>query len=74
MYWVQIIAALVLGFIFGAIYVCAWMARRTFGTLKWAQSEDGPYLFLDMDRKPEEMVNMPLVVFRTDLKDTQNKQ
>lgn len=75
MYWIQIIAALVLGFIFGVIYVCVWMVRRTFGTIKWAKSEDGPYLFLDMDKRPEEMVGHAFVVFKTDLKDgSQNKQ
>lgn len=73
MYWIQVIAALILGFIIGALDVCAWVVRRTFGTIKWAQSEDGPYLFLDMDKRPEEMVGCKFVVFKTDLRDDSHK-
>lgn len=75
MYWFQVIAALILGFIIGALDVCFWMARRIFGTIKWAQSEDGPYLFLDMDKRPEEMVGHKYVIFKADLQENpQNKQ
>lgn len=75
MYWIQVVAALILGFIIGVLDVCFFIIRRTFGTIKWAQSEDGPYLFLDMDKQPEEMVGCKYVVFKTDLQENpQNKQ
>lgn len=72
MYWLGVVGGLVIGFIFGII-MCAFVDReRTFGTIKWAREEgEDPYLFLDMDKKPELMVDHKYVLFRTDLKDPQ---
>lgn len=70
MYWLGVVGGLVIGFIFGMI-MCAFVDReRTFGTIKWVkpEDEDKPYLFLDMDKKPELMVGHKYVVFKTDLK------
>lgn len=69
MIYLIIFGVLIFGIIIGIVLSAKYMDDRDFGTIKWAQSEDGPYLFLDMDRRPEEMQKYKYVVFRTDLKD-----
>lgn len=69
--WLIAIGFLILGFIIGVIdtivNVCV---KRTFGTIKWVKDgDDDPYLFLDMDMRPEKMAKYKFVVFKTDLKD-----
>lgn len=63
------IVIFIFGIFAGFILSAKYMNDRDFGTIKWAQSEDGPYLFLDMDRRPEEMQKYKYVVFKTDLRD-----
>ena len=63
----------IIGMIVGAIISVKYTINKAFGTIKWAWSEDGPYLFLDMDRKPEEMQGCQYVVFKTDLKSPPQK-
>lgn len=58
----------ILGLIIGVVIGSNYVKRRVFGTIKWAWSEDGPYLFLDMDRRPEDMQGCQYVVFKTDLR------
>ena len=69
---VYLILSAVIIFIFGmfvgTVIGVKYMTKKSFGTIKWAWSEDGPYLFLDMDRKPEEMQGCQYVVFKTDLR------
>lgn len=60
---------LIIGIFVGVMVGKVYDKRQAFGTIKWAQSEDGPYLFLDMDRRPEEMIKYKYVVFKTDLRD-----
>ena len=59
----------IVGIFVGILVGVKYMDEREFGIIKWAQSEDGPYLFLDMDRRPEEMQKYKYVVFKTDLRD-----
>lgn len=59
----------IIGIFTGTVMVRHHYNKRAFGTLKWAQSEDGPYLFLDMDRPPENMPKHSFVVFKTDLRE-----
>lgn len=63
----------IIGIFVGILISIDYMNKREFGTIKWAWSEDGPYLFLDMDRKPEEMQGCQYVVFKTDLRSPPQK-
>ena len=67
------IAIFLTGIFVGIVLSTKYMQDRDFGTIKWAWSEDGPYLFLDMDRPPEDMPQYKYVVFRTDLRDGSQK-
>lgn len=68
MLYLIIFGVLIFGIIIGIVISGKYMDDRDFGTIKWVQSEDGPYLFLDMDKRPEEMQKYKYVVFKTDLK------
>ena len=59
---------LILGFIIGAVVVISLDYNKLFGTIKMADSDDGPYLFLDLDKQPKEMSKYKFVWFRVDVK------
>lgn len=69
---IKIILGLVIGLIVGVfigLLSTSWrMANRIFGTIKSMDSEDGPYLYLDLDKRPELMANHKFVVFKVGIK------
>ena len=56
------------GFIVGGLVTSYGVIALTFGTIKSMDSEDGPYLYLDLDKRPEEMAKHSIVVFKVDMK------
>lgn len=71
---IKIILGLVIGLIVGifiGLLSTSWrMANRIFGTIKSTESDDGdgPYLYLDLDKRPEEMTKYQFVVFKVGMK------
>lgn len=63
----------VAGFIFGLFFMAYAMVINTFGTIKSMDSEDGPYLYLDLDKRPEEMAKRSFVVFKVGMKSPPHK-
>lgn len=68
----KIIIAIIISYIVGVL--TGWfgfarnLVRRTFGTIKSMDSEDGPYLYLDLDQRPEGMADYPYVVFKVGMR------
>jgi hypothetical protein len=63
-------AGVLIGLPIGMFVFGSAMSRLIFGTIKWVREEgEDPYLFLDMDKRPELMADHKYVLFRTDLKD-----
>ena len=58
----------VVGFILGFLFMAYGVARKIFGTIKSVDSEDGPYLYLDLDKQPELMADHKFVVFKVGIK------
>lgn len=54
----------IVGFILGLFFMAHAIILKTFGTIKSVDSEDGPYLYLDLDRRPEDMAKHTYVVFK----------
>lgn len=70
LYIIYMAAGVLIGLPMGMWIFGATMSRLIFGTIKWVKDEDGkPYLFLDMDKKPELMKDHKYVLFKTDLRD-----
>ena len=70
MYLILIIIGCIVSFSFGIFCAALVTYHRTFGTIKMMPSDDGdPYLYLDMDRRPEGMGNYKYVVFKVDFRD-----
>ena len=64
-----LVIGLIIGFIIGSIFIAKTQVKRAFGTIKWVSDDDKtPYLYLDMDRPPEQMIGESYVIFKTDLK------
>lgn len=73
LHFMYIIIGILIGLPIGMFVFGSTMARLIFGTIKWVKDDNGnPYLFLDMDRRPELMADHKYVLFRTDLKRTQD--
>ena len=74
MYWLGVVGGFVIGLIVGLILAAVADEKRTFGTIKWVKPDgEDPYLFLDMDRKPDLMKEHKYVMFKTDLRDGPRK-
>lgn len=70
LYIIYMVAGVLIGIPIGMWIFGSAMSRLIFGTIKWVREEgEDPYLFLDMDKRPELMVDHKYVLFRTDLKD-----
>ena len=68
MSWLISSICAVAGFILGTLFMAYGIARKIFGTIKSMDSEDGPYLYLDLDKRPEEMAKHSFVVFKVGMK------
>ena len=69
MYFILAIVIAIVAFCFGVFATALVMKERKFGTLKMMESDDGdPYLYLDMDRRPELIGKYKFVVFLVDFK------
>ena len=69
MFLVLAIIIFIVAFCFGVFATELVMKERKFGTLKMMESDDGdPYLYLDMDRRPELIGKYKFVVFLVDFK------
>lgn len=66
--WLIAIICVIVGFIVGVLVSSAGAVALTFGTIKSMDSEDGPYLYLDLDKRPEEMAKHSFVVFKVGMK------
>lgn len=70
LYIIYMAAGVLIGLPIGMFVFGSAMSRLIFGTIKWVREEgEDPYLFLDMDKRPELMADHKYVLFRTDLKD-----
>ena len=71
---IKIFLGLVIGLIvsiFIGLLSTSWrMANRIFGTIKSTETDDGdgPYLYLDLDKRPELMADHKFVVFKVGIK------
>ena len=55
-----------IGWTICSIVFGSYIVDRTFGTIKMMESDDGdPYLYLDMDKRPEGIFDRRFVVFKT---------
>ena len=62
-----LILGLCLGILIGMFLFAFGITRLIGGTLKSAENDDGdPYLFLDLDKHPEEIMVNKYAVFRVD--------
>ena len=69
MFLVLAIIIFIVAFCFGVFATALVMKERKFGTVKMMESDDGdPYLYLDMDRRPELIGKYKFVVFLVDFK------
>lgn len=68
MSWLIYSICVVAGFILGILFMAYGIARKIFGTIKSMDSEDGPYLYLDLDKRPELMAYHKFVVFKVGIK------
>lgn len=66
---VWILIGIVIGFIIGAVVVTIFDASRMFGTVVVVNSDEGPYMFLELDKQPGDMANKKFVCFRVKFKD-----
>ena len=68
LYAICIIFGVLLGIFIGVFMMALGANKALFGTLKTAYDEDGnnPYLFLDMDKEPEEIFSHNYVIFKVD--------
>lgn len=66
LYIIYLLAGVFIGVIVTVLIVMFRLGRLVFGYLKFQENDDGdPYLFLDLDRRPEEMLKHKYVLFRT---------
>lgn len=70
-YWYLLCSAIsvIVGVFIGVFSSIIAVTDKTFGTLRSKNSEDGPYLYLDLDKEPELMAHQKIVVFRVDMED-----
>lgn len=68
MSWLISSICAIAGFIVGVLVASCCVIALTFGTIKSMDSEDGPYLYLDLDKRPEEMAKHSFVVFKVGMK------
>ena len=68
LYIIYLIAGILIGLPIGMFVFGSTMVRLIFGTIRTAYDEGRPYLFLDMDKYPDEMLKHKYVLFRVDNK------
>lgn len=70
-YVVCTVAGFIFGFFLSYIIFITKEADKTFGYIKKADNDDGGiYLFLDLDRFPEEMEDYRDILFKVDFNDS----
>ena len=59
-----------LGFVGGMVFFLIYLAARSIGTLRVDQSDptEQPYLFLELDKPVENVINKKYVLFRVNKK------
>lgn len=59
-----------LGIVIGGLSVFIWISLRSVGTLRIDQSDptEAPYLFLELDKPVESVMNKKIVTFRVNKK------
>ena len=59
-----------LGFVGGMVFFLVYLAARSIGTLRVDQSDptEQPYLFLELDKPVESVINKKYVLFRVSKK------
>ena len=59
-----------LGFVGGIVFFLIYLAARSIGTLRVDQSDptEQPYLFLELDKPVESVINKKYVLFRVNKK------
>ena len=68
LYVIYLVGGVLIGIACGIFISAVGMVNMIFGTLKTAYDDGEPYLFLDMDKHPEEILKHKFVVFRVDQK------
>lgn len=63
---IYLLLACIIGFFIGIFFFALCCNSLIFGTLKTAYDDDGPYLFLDMDKRPEDIQKRSYVIFKVD--------
>lgn len=61
---IYLIGGFLLGIVPGMFLFALCVVKTSFGTLKTAYDDGQPYLFLDLDRNPEEILKHNYVVFK----------
>ena len=63
--WFKVLLVL-LGFVCGMVFFLIYLAVRSIGTLRVDQSDptEQPYLFLELDKPVESVINKKYVLFR----------
>ena len=61
---------ILLGFVGGIVFFLIYLAARSIGTLRVDQSDptEQPYLFLELDKPVESVINKKYVLFRVNKK------
>ena len=72
-YIIYLIAGIAIGLSVGIFISAAALVRMNAGMLKTMYDDDEPYLFLDLDKYPEEIVEHKFVVFRVEQKPKSQK-
>ena len=67
--WYEVLLVL-LGFVGGMAFFLIYLAARSIGTLRVDQSDptEQPYLFLELDKPVESVINKKYVLFRVNKK------
>ena len=67
--WFEVLLVL-LGFVCGMVFFFICLATRSIGTLRVDQSDptEQPYLFLELDKPVESVINEKYVIFRVNKK------
>lgn len=69
------IVYLLLGFFIGVFFFALCCSSLIYGTLKIAYDDGQPYLFLDLDKHPDDILKRKFVIFKVnkvDIKDSHN--
>ena len=69
LYIIYLIGGILIGCIISAFFWVNYIRAITYGTLRQAHDEDETYLFLELDRRPEDIKKWDQVVFKVNKND-----